>query len=145
MLEATEAELEVMRCVWNQEVPTSASVSQVLGQSQGWSVSTTKTLLKRLVDKGYLSTELEGKAYIYRPLIDEIDAVSFHFEQLSHSFCEKKIGKALAHVLDTVALSFEDRDLLIQLLQDKACVYQVQCSCATGSMCHCAPTQKKEV
>ena len=57
----SKAEWEIMRVVWTKGETTSTEILNILSQKTEWTSSTVKTLLKRLVDKGYLNTEKIGK------------------------------------------------------------------------------------
>ena len=60
----SNAEWDIMRVVWAQERVTSSAILTILNQKLQWTSSTIKTLLKRLVDKGYLATEKVGKGFV---------------------------------------------------------------------------------
>ena len=55
----SEAEWEVMRVVWSNRETTSKFVIDTLGEKKSWTPST-KTLLSRLVEKGFLETRKQG-------------------------------------------------------------------------------------
>ena len=61
----TDAEWEVMRVVWANDRVTSKKVISVLKEKMDWTQSTIKTILGRLVEKGVLNTEQEGRKFIY--------------------------------------------------------------------------------
>lgn len=73
MLEAekiTDAELEVLRALWASKEPmTLGQVKSALTRSQGWNENTTKTLLRRLCQKGAVTQE-KREVYYYLPLVD---------------------------------------------------------------------------
>ena len=63
----TDAEWEVMNVLWDAAGPLAAD--EVVGRLAGrksWSPRTVKTLLNRLIKKGPLAFEAEGKRYLYR-------------------------------------------------------------------------------
>jgi len=65
----SDAELEVMRILWREEEPVSfASIRAELSKSKGWEKSTIATLLRRLRDKGAVSSE-EARLRFYSPII----------------------------------------------------------------------------
>ena len=67
-----EAEFEIMKVVWEKEPPlTSTMLMEELKQTKDWKVPTLSSLLSRLVDRGYLRTEKNGKERTYYPLITE--------------------------------------------------------------------------
>ena len=67
----TDAEWEVMRVVWANDLVTSKTVISVLKEKMDWTESTIKTILGRLVEKGVLNTEQEGRKFIYTANIVE--------------------------------------------------------------------------
>ena len=72
----TDAEWEVMRVVWANDRVTSKKVISVLQEKMDWTQSTIKTILGRLVGKGVLNTEQEGRNFIYTANIEEKEAVN---------------------------------------------------------------------
>ncbi len=63
----TEAEWEVMELLWETHPLSAADVAQALGPRRNWSDGTVKTLLARLLKKGALKHEIDGKRYLYSP------------------------------------------------------------------------------
>ncbi|MHC3417889.1 BlaI/MecI/CopY family transcriptional regulator [Aerococcus sp. Group 1] len=53
----TDSEHQVLRVIWAQGATTSRFVIDSLSEKTGWKPTTIKTLLHRLVNKGYLATE----------------------------------------------------------------------------------------
>ena len=67
----TDAELEIMRALWDSEEPmTLRQLKSVLAERHGWSGDTTKTLLRRLCEKGAVEQE-KRQVYYYRPLVQQ--------------------------------------------------------------------------
>ena len=67
----TDAELEIMRALWDSEEPmTLRQLKGVLAERHGWSGDTTKTLLRRLCEKGAVEQE-KRQVYYYRPLVKQ--------------------------------------------------------------------------
>lgn len=64
-----DAELEVMKALWQAEEPlTRAQLEQVL-TANGWAGTTLLTLLSRLEDKGYVARQREGRGYRYTAVL----------------------------------------------------------------------------
>jgi len=70
-LQITPAELEIMKVLWKQPGIGAAEIVDALEGEQDWSPRTVKTLLSRLVEKGALKTEADGRRYLYQPTVDE--------------------------------------------------------------------------
>ena len=64
-----EAELEIMKAVWESDEPIAAAEIGKIVESRGWKRTTIATILARLVEKGALAAEKRGKALYYTPLI----------------------------------------------------------------------------
>ena len=67
----SQSELDVMDVLWKQSPLGASEVASQLAESKDWNIRTIKTLLSRLVEKGVLSTETEGRRYLYTPLISK--------------------------------------------------------------------------
>jgi BlaI family penicillinase repressor len=66
----SDAEWDVMNVLWNADAPMTANeVVDALAGVRDWNPRTAKTLLNRLINKGALSYEAEGKRYLYRPRV----------------------------------------------------------------------------
>jgi len=68
----SDTEFEVMKVAWTNESPiTTNIVMQQLGNRRQWKAQTVISLMLRLVKKGYLRTEKNGKERTYFPLIEK--------------------------------------------------------------------------
>ena len=69
-----DTELKVMQAIWHIEPPASTSaVREELQKERPWNLSALQTLLGRLVRRGFLQTEKQGKSRYYTPLVTEED------------------------------------------------------------------------
>lgn len=70
----TVAESVVMKLLWARSPRPSEELVSELAPTQGWSETTTRTLLSRLVKKGMVAAEpAEGRKFLYRPLVSQGD------------------------------------------------------------------------
>ncbi len=66
----SETELELMLEIWNMDRPaTAAGLLETFAPRKGWKLSTVATLLNRLVEKGFLTKSLQGKANLFTPAL----------------------------------------------------------------------------
>nr|WP_295773945.1 BlaI/MecI/CopY family transcriptional regulator [Rhodoferax sp.] len=65
----SEAEAVVMETLWSENPLSAEQVMQSLAASQSWHESTIKTLLNRLLKKGAIVASLEGRRYLYSPVL----------------------------------------------------------------------------
>ncbi|MDU2622734.1 MAG: family 1 glycosylhydrolase, partial [Streptococcus lutetiensis] len=78
----SKSEWEIIRVIWTKDAATSGQILDVLGEKNSWTASTVKTLLKRLVDKGYLTRKRSGKAFLYSSLLSEQEAMNQQADDL---------------------------------------------------------------
>ena len=61
----SEAEFEVMKIVWKYAPINTNEITERLRLATTWSPKTIHTLIKRLVTKGALSYEKQGRIFVY--------------------------------------------------------------------------------
>ena len=137
-LHITDAEWEVMRVVWANTQVTSKEVISILEKKMDWKQATIKTLLGRLVEKGALNTEQEGRKYIYSANIEEREAVGSFTNDIFDRICRKNVGNVIESIIKDHTLSFDDIQRLEEILEMKKAfaVEEVACQCAEGQ-CDC--------
>ncbi len=105
----SETEWEVMKIVWAQAPCSAGQIIEALNRRDpSWHPKTVKAFLSRLVRKRALGFKKEGRAYLYRPLVEERDCV----DAASESFLERVFGGSLkpmlAHFVERKKLSDEE-------------------------------------
>ncbi|MBI4660187.1 MAG: BlaI/MecI/CopY family transcriptional regulator [Verrucomicrobia bacterium] len=91
----SEAEWEVMNLAWKKSPIAASEIVEELAPKNDWAPRTIRTLLSRLVDKGALRFEQEGKRYLYKPKVSMEECV----RRESRSFMERVFGGAPASML----------------------------------------------
>jgi BlaI family penicillinase repressor len=86
-VELTEAEWSVIKAVWDNEPCTAPVIREKLFQPMGWTYSTVRTLMDRMVAKGVLRARKEGKLTIYQSAVTRSQAQRGElFYALKHAF-----------------------------------------------------------
>jgi len=114
----TEAEHAVMEVVWDRHPVSATEICDDVCESRGWSMPTVKTLLSRLVSKGALATEPEGRKFLYSPLIDRADYVGGESRRLVDRLFGGRAASLFAHLAENEALSDEDLGEIERLLKE---------------------------
>jgi BlaI family penicillinase repressor len=70
----TEGEWHIIREVWKTDSCTAPMIQEALKSSKGWSYSTVRTLMDRMVAKGLLRSEKEGNIVVFRAVVNESEA-----------------------------------------------------------------------
>jgi BlaI family penicillinase repressor len=114
----TVAESLVMRLLWAKSPRPSEELIAELGPSENWSETTVRTLLARLVKKGVVAAEPEGRRFLYRPLINQADYLHAESKGLIERLFQGQIGPFVAQFSEREKLSAEDVAHLKRLIQD---------------------------
>ncbi len=118
-MQISDAEWIVMNLIWSSSPIEAAEVIDQLAADNGWSAATVKTMLHRLVRKGALAAEENGKKYMYKPAVRRDACV----RQASRSFLERVFGgdatPALIHFVKTAKLSDKDIEEIRAMLDKK--------------------------
>lgn len=114
----SEAEHAVMEALWQRSPLTAAEVCDKVCKARGWSMPTVKTLLSRLVQKGALATEPDGRRFLYTPLMARSAYVGGESRRLVDRLFGGRAAPLLAHLADAEALTPEDIAEIERLLQE---------------------------
>ena len=104
----SEAELAVMEVLWAEAPLTAMDVAERIDPARGWSDRTVKTLLGRLLGKGVLVHEEQGKRYLYRPTVARVDYVAQESGRLVDRLFGGRDVPLVAHLAESGQLSDAD-------------------------------------
>ncbi|HEV2436026.1 MAG TPA: BlaI/MecI/CopY family transcriptional regulator [Verrucomicrobiae bacterium] len=86
-VELTESEWSIIKAVWEDEPCTAPAIQEKLLQPTGWTYSTVRTLMDRMVGKGVLRAKKQGKLTIYHSAVTRAQAQRGElFYALKHAF-----------------------------------------------------------
>jgi predicted transcriptional regulator len=114
----SHAESLVMQALWRQNPRSAEDICAALAADQGWEDSTVRTLLGRLVKKGALATEKDGRRYLYRPLIAREDYVEAESQNLLDRLFDGRVGPLFTHFSERRKLSADDIAELRRLIEE---------------------------
>ena len=113
-----EAELEIMKVIWKRNEPvTSLDIGKEV-EDKGWKKTTIATFLSRLVEKGALSAEKEGKLYYYTPLISEKEYRKTQTKNLIKSLYNGSVRDFAVALFEEQKLSDNDIMELREIFED---------------------------
>ena len=107
-MQISEAESVVMEVLWQRSPQTSEEVVSALGQRQEWQEATIKTLLNRLLNKGAIEAQKDGRRYLYRPRLRREDWVMGESESLLARLFDGRVAPLVAHFSQHRKLSAAD-------------------------------------
>ena len=113
----SEAEHEVMEVLWRDSPLAAADVAERVDPARGWSIRTVKTLLSRLLTKGVLAHEEEGRRYLYRPTVSREDFVARESGRLLDRMFGGRVTPLVAHLAERDRLTPKDIEEIEALLK----------------------------
>lgn len=105
---ASESEMQVLSALWDDAPQTAADLTNRIGKANGWTQATVKTLLARLVQKGAVTAEADGRRYLYSPAIERADAVGEESQRFVDRLFGGRVSPLIAHLADREALTDTD-------------------------------------
>ena len=108
----SDAEWQVMEVVWAHAEPITANeIVARLESSTAWKDKTIKTMLNRLVKKGALGYEAEGKRYLYKPRLPRDKARKGAMDHLVSTFFGGSASGAVLALLEQPGIEIPPEDL----------------------------------
>ena len=114
----SEAEHAVMEVLWDRNPISAAEVCEAICARRDWSIPTVKTLLSRLVQKQVVSTEPQGRKFLYRPLIERSDYVGGESRRLVDRLFGGRAAPLFAQLAESEALTDDDLVEIEALLRE---------------------------
>lgn len=94
-----DTEWDLLEALWAAERATARQITEALEGKRGWAVSTVKTLLDRMVEKGLVHARQVGNVWEYTPAVKAVDARRTAWGE----FVQKAFGGSLAPALHFLA------------------------------------------
>lgn len=114
----SEAESVVMSELWARGEATAEQLVEALGPRQDWQEPTIKTLLNRLLNKGAIAAERDGRRYRYRPVLQQDAWVLEESSSLLQRLFGGRVAPLVAHFSEHGRLSRRDIDELRALIDE---------------------------
>lgn len=92
---------------------------KVVSQQKNWNISTLLTLLSRLIDRGFLSSEKRGRERIYYPEVDRQEYMEFETRNFLQKLHRNSVMSFVTTLYDNHDLTQEDISELEQWLKEK--------------------------
>ncbi|MFF2480960.1 BlaI/MecI/CopY family transcriptional regulator [Paenibacillus sp. NPDC058071] len=115
----TDAELEVMKLLWQKEPLSANEINLRLSEQMQWSYQTIKTFLNRLHKKNAIRFEKAGRNYLYYPLVSYEEYLKTENRSFLDRVYNGAVGTLFAKFLEEESLSDKDIEELQQLLEEK--------------------------
>ena len=117
-MQISEAESVVMDVLWQRHPLSAEDVVAALAGNQSWQEATVKTLLNRLLNKGAIRADKDGRRYLYAPLLKREDWVMEESQGLLERLFGGRVAPLVAHFSEQRKLSRKDIAELRKLLDE---------------------------
>lgn len=114
----TDAESLVMQALWDAGEATAEDLIATVAGPNDWAEATVRTLVNRLLTKGAISAEREGRRYRYRPTLQRTDWVAEESAGVIDRLFGGRVAPLVAHFGEQGRLSHKDIEDLRKLIED---------------------------
>ena len=120
MKKLPEAEFAVMNAIWLSEPPvTTAQLMRLVGNEKGWKQPALISLLNRLIERGFVSTEKNQKERYYYPQVQKEEYLRFETEGFLQQYHGGSLTSLMASLVDTSTLTEEQLQELVRWAQQR--------------------------
>ncbi|WP_207492697.1 BlaI/MecI/CopY family transcriptional regulator [Aridibaculum aurantiacum] len=114
----TKAEEQVMQAVWQRDHSYLKDVVEAMPAPQPHS-NTVATILKILIDKGFVQAEAVGRNNLYSALVSKEEYSRATMGNLVSNYFNGSFSNAVSFLVDQKQLSVADLEMLLQELKKK--------------------------
>jgi predicted transcriptional regulator len=112
----TEAELRLMDVLWQAGPSTVQQVLDALPKKSQLAYNSVLTTIRILERKGYLRHIKDGRAHVYRPLVERAEASRSEIRHLAHRFFKNSHEMLVLNILEDRGVDAEELKRLRRLL-----------------------------
>ena len=114
----SEAESIVMEVLWRRSPIATEDVMAALAPNGKWQETTVKTLLNRLLKKGAVTAQTDGRRYLYSPVLARKEWLSNESMGLLNRLFGGRVAPLVAHFSQQRKLSKKDIADLRRLIEE---------------------------
>ncbi len=114
----TDGELRLMRVLWDRGEASVGDVVQALKERPKPAYNTVLTLLRILERKGYVTHRKDGRAFVFVPIVDKLNATRSALKTLVNRFFEGSPKLLMLNLLEDQELSSEALQQLKERVED---------------------------
>ncbi len=120
LADLSKAEWAVMQAAWKLQEAVSRDIYEELKDEQGWAVTTVRTMLERLVEKGHLSRRKVGPVYVYSPNVSKPRAIKRALREVVERVLEGSVTPLVAYLLEEEDIADQDLKRLQEAIKQRA-------------------------
>jgi BlaI family transcriptional regulator, penicillinase repressor len=113
----TDLEGDLMRAVWDQGPCSVEAVHQIISRTRSLKEGSTRTLLRRLEQKGYLKHEEKDRAYIYTAVEPARNLAARAVRQILDRLCQGSVEELVSGLVESKVLNNAEMEQLEQFVR----------------------------
>ena len=118
----SDLQLAVMRVLWDKREASAAQVQQALEGTRKLAITTVSTLLVRLEKRGVVSHRADGRTFVYRPRVSELEMRRKTISSVIHNLFRGNPSEVVGQILSERDVSEEDLARMKKLIHDARAV-----------------------
>lgn len=115
----TEAELRIMQVLWQTGPGTVQQILDALPTRPALAYNTVLTTIRILERKGYVGHDKDGRAHVFRPLVERDQASRSEIRHLVNRFFRNSHEDLVLNILEDRGIAAEELDRLRRMLDEK--------------------------
>lgn len=115
----TEAELRIMQVLWQKGPGTVQQILDGLPAQPALAYNTVLTTIRILEKKGYVGHDKDGRAHVFRPLVERDEASRSEIRHLVTRFFRNSHEDLVLNILEDRGIDPEELDRLRKMLEMK--------------------------
>lgn len=113
----SDTEWKVMKIIWSKPYITANEVVDMLDDVVEWKPKTVKTLLNRLLNKGAINFEKDGREYKYYPLLSEEECIREENKNFLSRVYDGAFKNMIVNFIEDQNLTKDDIEELKKILE----------------------------
>lgn len=113
----SKSEWGLMKYFWKHPKLSVREAHQLTQSNHMWAYTTVKTMMDRLVDKGYLKREKTGMIFYYSATISIKTATTHYLDNLVNRFLDGTFGPVVTYLADHHSLSSDEIQALKNIIK----------------------------
>lgn len=117
-VDLTNTEWAVLDCLWEEAPQTLMQLVHRLQEKVGWAKSTTTTMVRRMEEKGLITSRSNGRAKAFYPNVDQSEATARETRSFLDRVYKGSVGLMMSAMAEKQDLSKEEIDQLYAILRE---------------------------
>lgn len=118
MQKLSDSELSIMMKIWEEDKPLYLEEIIESLKKFNWAESTIRNFLVRIIDKGYLKTEKDGRKNIYIPLVSK-EYINKRGKGIIEKLYNNSLKKFVVELYESDSIDYDDLKELKDYLDEK--------------------------